>query len=70
MKEKYYANDLYVGRLFYVSSMATAFGPMCCTTELKYIFEKVNGVQKGQIFGDKKGNVNGKYHEIFTDYEF
>ena len=53
MKDSYNADDLYLARFKWVSSVVTDFGPMDKETEIKYLFEK-----EGE-----------KYKEIFTGFE-
>jgi len=56
MKEVYDAEKLIVGKLEYISSTVTQFGPIAEKTSQKYIFEPVM--------------INGiiKYQEVFTGF--
>lgn len=77
MKEKYNANDLYVGELEYISSEVTPYGPMVKKIKEKFIFEKVeiveNKPKKGILSLFKNGTENDveeetreEIQEVFT----
>ncbi len=56
MKEKYYADELFVANFKRISSALTNYGPVIETTTQKFIFEKLNL------------NNTVKYREIFTGF--
>lgn len=71
MEKEYNANDLYIGRLYYVSEEQISMGVReCHVTELKYIFKKVLETSKGSIFKSNRDVTKYKYREIFTKYDF
>ncbi len=52
-REIFNANNLYVGKLTYLSSKWTEFGPKVVTTKTNYLFTKLN---------------DNEYEEVFTGY--